>query len=197
MNRSASVAGRNVRYVVPVVYIDDLPSCHRLLKYNQQKCGRLYKQRWLLEGQKINCSNYKEGVKGMEVVSLDLNKIKTPVAHNNSTLLSILQYVFNGKYCSLKLRCLDHTYCNRTELFIPLIWYLVTGSSRVCDTLEGNTSLWTLAACQKCCRRCSHAGRWGPAMTGRGHFFHWLLHMIFLKYSIWLTSPLSYSCEYR
>jgi len=71
MNGSASAAGRNVKYVVSVVYIDDLPSCHRLLKYNQQKYGRFYKQRRLLEGQRINCSNYKEGVKGLEVASSD------------------------------------------------------------------------------------------------------------------------------
>lgn len=70
-DRSASAAERNVKYIVSVVYIDDLPACHRLLKYNQQKYGRFYKQRRLLEGQRINCSTYKEGVKGLEVASSD------------------------------------------------------------------------------------------------------------------------------
>lgn len=77
MNRSASAAGRNVKYIVSVVYIDDLPSCHRLLKYNQQKYGRFYKQRRLWEGQRINCSNHK-GVKGLEVASSDLKKTPNP-----------------------------------------------------------------------------------------------------------------------
>lgn len=62
MNRSPSAAGRDVKYIGSMAYIDDFASCHRLLKYNQQKYGRFYIQRRLLEGQRINCSNYK-GVK--------------------------------------------------------------------------------------------------------------------------------------
>lgn len=92
---------------------------------------------------------------------------------------------------------MDSTYCNRTELFIPLIWYLVTGSSRVSDTLEGNTALWRLAACPDLlptlfpCREVRACYWWAG-----GHFFPWLPHMFFLKDSIWLTPSLSYSYEY-
>lgn len=74
LNRSASAAANNFKYILSVVYIDDLP-CRRLVKYNQQKYGRFYKQRSLLEGQRINCSNHKEGVKALEVAHSGL---KTP-----------------------------------------------------------------------------------------------------------------------